>query len=109
MIFNDALKTINAHKNIVGKCIDGAIIDELIIAPTNQKLWKQYEKMYIESLDAQQSVIPFINDDLEVFVVFDKKKIRIYNVFICMSLYDTLKLFNHERDKIAGEFQKYKK
>ncbi len=95
MRIEDALKKLKLHNDLVGKCLSGATIDELIIAPIDMDLRQQFEKLYVSSLDAQMAIKPFIAEDVDVWVVFDKKRIHEQGVFISTSLDNTLKMLSN--------------
>lgn len=83
---------------MLGKSLSGASIDELIIAPTDMELRQQFEKLYVSSLDAQIAIKPFIAEDVDVLVVFDKKRIHEQGVLISTSLDKTLKILSNENN-----------
>ena len=94
MRIEDALKKLKLHNDLLGKCLSGATIDELIIAPIDMDLRQQFEKLYVSSLDAQMAIKPFIAEDVDVWVVFDKKRIHEQGVLISTSLDNTLKMLS---------------
>ena len=69
MRIEDALKKLKLHNDLLGKCLSGATIDELIIVPIDMDLRQQFEKLYVSSLDAQMAIKPFIAEDVDVWVV----------------------------------------
>lgn len=81
---------------MLGRSLSGASIDELIIAPTDMDLRQQFEKLYVSSLDAQMVIKPFIAEDVDVWVVFDKKRIHEQGVLISTPLDKTLKMLSNE-------------
>lgn len=95
MRIEDALKKLKLHNDLLGKCLSGATIDELIIAPIDMDLRQQFEKLYVSSLDAQMAIKPFIAEDVDVCVVFDKKRIHEQGVLISTSLDNTLKMLSN--------------
>ena len=83
MNFNEALEDVNQKKELVGKLQqNGAILDELIIAPSNSEDYRHFIKTYIDTLNAQQAIIPYIQSDVIVLGVFDKKRIYQDNALI---------------------------
>lgn len=94
MRYIDAVKIAEANKHLIGQQWNGAIIDEIIIAPTDSSQWEEYSRMYIQTLNAQQSIVPFMNSDVSVFVVCDKKRIRSQNLFVFSSIYELSKKLN---------------
>ena len=95
MRIEDALKKLRLHNDLLGKCLSGATIDELIIVPIDMDLRQQFEKLYVSSLDAQMAIKPFIAEDVDVLVVFDKKRIHEQGVLISTSLDKTLKMLSN--------------
>ena len=95
MRIEDALKKLRLHNDLLGKCLSGATIDELIIVPIDMDLRQQFEKLYVSSLDAQMAIKPFIAEDVDVWVVFDKKRIHEQGVLISTSLDKTLKMLSN--------------
>lgn len=96
MRMEDASKKLKFHNDLLGRSLSGASIDELIIAPTDMDLRQQFEKLYVSSLDAQMAIKPFIAEDVDVLVVFDKKRIHEQGVLISTSLDKTLKMLSNE-------------
>ena len=95
MRIEDASKKLEFHNDLLGRSLNGASIDELIIAPTDMDLRQQFEKMYVSSLDAQMAIKPFVAEDVDVCVVFDKKRIHAQGVLISTSLDKTLKMLSN--------------
>ena len=62
------------------------------------ELRQQFEKLYVSSLDAQIAIKPFIAEDVDVLVVFDKKRIHEQGVLISTSLDKTLKILSNENN-----------
>lgn len=86
MTYAEGLKEISRYQHLIGKCIDGAIIDELILIPTDSKLQEQFTKSYINCLNAELAIFPFQDENLEILVVFDKQRMRKEDLFLHMSL-----------------------
>lgn len=76
MNFYDAVKLAKANEHLVGKVVKGATIDEIIIMPTDEKQQKAYSISFAQNLDAQRAIIPFMASDVEVFALFNKRKMR---------------------------------
>ena len=66
MGIQEALEKIDTHKDLLGKQLNGASIDDLIIVPTDIALKRQFEKLYISSLDAQAALVPFLDKDVDI-------------------------------------------
>lgn len=86
MEFIEAVKKADANKHLVGKIYKGAVIDEIIIAPNNEKEFDLFLKSYLHTLDAQASIVPFMSSDVGVYIIFDKNKIRQENLFPFMTI-----------------------
>lgn len=94
MGIEDASKKLKLHNYLLGRCLSGASIDELIIAPTNIDSRQQFERLYIGSLDAQMAINPFVAEDVDILVVFDKKRIPEQGILTSASLDKTLKMLS---------------
>ncbi|OAD45605.1 hypothetical protein [Polaribacter atrinae] len=64
------LKTNNSH--IVGLKFNEEVIEEIIIRPTSFDQFQEFLKIYSDTLDAEESILGFTNEDLIVSVVFNK-------------------------------------
>lgn len=83
MNFIEAVKKADVNKHLIGRRYKGAVIDEIIIAPKDCDEYDKFLKSYCASLDAQESVLPFMNSNVDLYIVFDKSKIHQMNmVFI---------------------------
>ena len=94
MNFLKAVEIAEKSKKIVGKQFKGGIIDEIIIRPTDPKMCEGFEKEYICSLNAQTSIVPYMESDVDIAVVIDKERIRKDGCFIYISLYDLKDTFD---------------
>lgn len=72
-----------------------ASIDDLIIVPTNIALKRLFEELYISSLDAQAALVPFLDKDVDIMVIFDKHKIRSQNIIFSTTLDNVLKMIEN--------------
>lgn len=86
MTYNEALEVVDNNQKIIGKRINGARIDEIIIHPVNVKQWEEFSRSYVQSLNAHSALLPFLGSDLGVSVVLDKQKIRSHSVFFYTSI-----------------------
>jgi len=86
MTFKDALELANNNKNIIGKKLNGATVDDIIIHPVNEKQFEEFLKSYTLSLNAQKAVLPYLDFDLSVSVVLDKHRISKQSVFFHTSI-----------------------
>ena len=83
MKFLEALVVANQKEKLIGRLIkNGATLDEVIIAPSNAEDYQIFIKSYIDTLDAQKSIEPYIESDVNVLGVFDKIRIRQDNAFL---------------------------
>ena len=81
MAFQKAEEIKKQNLHLIGQKFKGATIDEIIIRPTNQKDFDEFTRIYLRSMNSENSIIPFKNLDLQVDVVCEKAKIRTNNVF----------------------------
>ncbi len=88
MNFSEAKKIVDANQHLIGKQWKGAIIDEIIIAPTDFSLRDLFNRIYLQTLNAQQSIKPFINSDVDVVVICNKKAIDDKGIMFHGSIYD---------------------
>lgn len=95
MGIQEALEKIDTHKDLLGKQLNRASIDDLIIVPTDIALKRQFEKLYISSLDAQAALVPFLDKDVDIMVIFDKHKIRSQNIIFSTTLDNVLKMIEN--------------
>ena len=83
MKFFEALTVVNQKVHLIGKLRqNGAILDEIIIAPSQGEEYDNFIQTYIDSLDAQKSIAPYIQSDVVVLGVFDKSRITHENTLI---------------------------
>lgn len=76
MTFLKALEVANEKSHLVNVLKSHeAVLSEIIIAPSDKIEFEQFKKLYIETLDAQEAVVPFMQSDLIVLGVFDKHRI----------------------------------
>lgn len=94
MNFINAVRIADANQHLIGKVWNGATIEDVIVAPTDTLLWSEFERFYISSLNAQESMAPFMNSDVEVFVVCDRFRIRTQRLFVYTSIRDLPESFN---------------
>ena len=87
MEFFKAVKIAQANKHLIGKKLKDKTIDEIIIMPTNANSQNEFLKRYIQTLNAQESIVPFMNDDV-VVCVSCKELIRMPIAFIPTPIYN---------------------
>ena len=94
MTFDEAQKAIDDNKHLIGKKFRGAKIDEFLIVPTDKKLFEIVQRVYVDTLDAQKAILPYVNYDVEVLAICGKQHIRQNSVFPYTILSDLLRLSN---------------
>ena len=83
MKLKEAMQVAKQKETLIGTHqYKGAVLDEVIIAPSEANKFKRFEQLYVCNLNAQEALVPFINDDLIVIGVFDKSRILKEGVFI---------------------------
>lgn len=83
MKFKEALLVANEKEKLVKQLkFNGATLDEVLIAPTNPDEFSKFEKSYVDTLNAEAAIVPFMQSDLKVIGVFDKHLIRKENIVI---------------------------
>lgn len=91
MRIEDAIEEVQNHNDLLGKLVDGARIDELIIAPTNAESRQKFNRLYVDCLDPHMALLPFKDEDVEILAVLDKERIRKQSVIVFMTLDKILK------------------
>lgn len=86
MDFYKAVKIAKANERLVGKIVDGAAIEEIIIIPTDEKQLESYKQLFAQYLDAQRAIVPFMSSDVEVYALFNKRMIRSSGFFMVCSV-----------------------
>ncbi len=79
MNFIEANELKNKNLHLLGKKYKGAMVDELIIRPINEKEYDDFIKTYLRTLSAELSLEPFVNSDLGIDVIFNKDDIKTSN------------------------------
>lgn len=82
MNYENAKKIIENNKHLIGKYRNYSRIDEIMAVPTKNEVFDSFVNGYIQDYDAERSILPFINFDLKVIVLFDKIKFVNENMFI---------------------------
>lgn len=88
MEFLKAVELINKNQHLIGKKIEGAIIDELIVCPTDSNMFNDFSRQYLFVSNAQQAVAPYVNEDVTVYAILDKHRIKTQSIFIYKKLID---------------------
>ena len=90
MNFNEATELKNKNEHLIGQKYRGGTIEELIIRPTNEKEFDVFLKSYLRTLNAENSIQPFLNSNLTVDAVCDRAKIKTSNIFFRVELENLL-------------------
>lgn len=89
MNFLDAVKLAKANEHLIGKDYLNGRIDEVIIVPTNEIEFDKYKRIFKKTLDAQKAIEPFMESDVEVWLLINKKLIGAYPpLFLHIRLHD---------------------
>lgn len=88
MNFLKAVKIADANGHLIGKSMNGCFVDEIIIMPTSDEEQGRFQTRYIRCLNPQEAITPFITSDVEVYALFDKRRIRTEGVFLAKALGD---------------------
>ncbi len=76
MDFFNAIKLAEANEHLVGKEVNGNVIDEIIIMPTDEREQEHYKQYFVQYMDAQRAIAPFMTSDVDVYALFQKNSIR---------------------------------
>ena len=90
MNIKDATELKNKNLHLIGQKYRGGTIDEIIIRPKNDEELEIFMKLYIRSMNAEKSLLPFLKSDLHVFVVCEKDKIRTSNLILMTEIENLL-------------------
>lgn len=88
MDYQTAINLKIKNKHLIGKLDKGATIDELILVPTNANLTDKFIKLYLQTLDGDESILPFTSSDVDIVAVFDKDRIDGQGVFLHTSIFN---------------------
>ena len=85
MEYSDAIKLKNSKQSLIGLVDDyGFVVDDIIIVPTSDPSKNAFFKIYRVDFDAEQSILPFKEEDVEVWAVNTKyvndSNILFYNI-----------------------------
>ena len=75
MDFFKAVRIAQVNKHLIGQKRKGETIDDIIIVPTNAKSRSKFDDLYKQTLNAQISIAHFMNEDVEVLIVCNKRLI----------------------------------
>lgn len=68
-------------KQLIGKTINGATIDEIIICPTEPRYFQIFEQTYFQTQSAEYAISPFESENVEIAVIIGKNSLK-ENLFI---------------------------
>ncbi|WP_177735193.1 hypothetical protein [Flavobacterium inviolabile] len=86
MEYQKAQEIVTNNQHLIGKTIKGGIIDELVIHPTEQESYDNFVTSYIQSGNANLSIQPYRNQDVNVFAIIEKGRINAQGIFLHASL-----------------------
>lgn len=86
MKYKDAIKIVNDNINLIGKKTRLGQIDEIIIYPTDENLKEEFKKIYIKTGNANEAINSFINEDVEISAIINKKMIIKQKIFFSTNL-----------------------
>ena len=76
MTFEEALQQINENSHIIGSKINMGTIDELVVYPNSDEAKIAFKEIYFKTLNAQEAIAPFVNEDVSVSAIINKQKIK---------------------------------
>src|SRR5690606_15547465 len=86
MNYERAKKLVDLNQHLIGQKVIGATIDELIIYPTNSKSYDEFIKVYLRTLDGKKAILPYKNQDVDIYCIVDKKRILVNGLLAHASL-----------------------
>lgn len=86
MNYLEAKEIVEKKKYLIGQTIKGEKIDEIIICPRKQEHFQLFEKIYYQTLSADDAISPFENEDVEIGVIIGKKLLKQRAVIKWMTL-----------------------
>lgn len=86
MKYKEALEIVNDNISLIGKKTNIGLIDEIIIYPTDENLKEEFKKIYIKTGNANDAINPFINEDVEISAIINKKMIIRQKIFFSSNL-----------------------
>ena len=82
MDFFNAVKLAEANEHLVGKVVNRDVIEEIIIMPTDEREQELYKQYFVQYMDAQRAIAPFMTSDVDVYALFQKHLIRTTGFFV---------------------------
>lgn len=81
MNYNEAIKIKNKNNHLIGFKYRGEMIDEIILCPSNRPDFLKFSKVYMNCLNAEIALKPYINGDIAIIAVMNKERIRFDAMF----------------------------
>lgn len=95
MDFQKAIEIKEKNQHLLGmESPKGGTIDEIILVPTNEMYSNQFQRNYIQCLDGDIAIAPFIGQDVNILVVVDKYRINREAVFLYTDLLNLPEEYN---------------
>lgn len=82
MEFLTAVSLANKNAHLIGLNHNGMTISEIIVYPTEQEAFRQFNELYYSELNAKKAITPFMSLDVRVGVIMDKEKIRSRSILL---------------------------
>jgi hypothetical protein len=76
MSFEEALQELKENTYLIGSKIAMGTIDELVVYPNDEDAKIAFKDIYIKTLNAEEAITPFINQEVSVSAIVDKKRIK---------------------------------
>ncbi|MCG9972769.1 hypothetical protein [Christiangramia crocea] len=86
MDFKKAVEIKEQNLELVGKNVNGAVIDEILIYPTKNESFQRFLQLYRRYNDADYAIAPFVNENVEVRCLIDKSRFFTQNFFAHLSI-----------------------
>jgi hypothetical protein len=86
MNFDTAVKLKRENQELIGKKVNGATIDEIWIYPTNIESYQKFLQLYRRNFDADKAIAPFVNENVEVRCLMEKRTFVTRNILAHLSL-----------------------
>jgi len=95
MDFQKAIEIKEKNQHLLGmESPKGGTIDEIILVPTNGVYANQFQINYIQCLDGDLAIAPFIGQDVNILVVVDKYRINTESIFLFTDLLNLPEEYN---------------
>lgn len=91
MDFKKAVELKKENQKLIGNKVNGSIIDEILIYPTNDVSFQKFIQLYRRYNDAEHAITPFVNEDVDVRCLIDKKRFFTQNLFAHLSIEEAKK------------------